>query len=138
MKLIMKVGPAMPVPADSFSTCPTCHYCIPGMVDDACRKLPMFPQFSRHFFRHSRYRFISSVVRSFPLSSANQTTNTAKCAMGSNHCVERACRCEGFSVRTDLPRMTISVTLHATFKGPGLKSSAYTRSAWLAAACSAL
>ena len=50
----------------------------------------------------------------------------------------------GFSSRR--PRLQtcrgcpFAIILHATFKGPDLKSSAYTRSAWLAvaAACSAL
>ena len=145
----MKVGPAMPVPADSFSTCPThaitvflawlmmragnCR-CSPNFraTFPATRDIDLYPPLALALSLPAR-----------PVSSANPTTNTAKCAMGTNHCIvwsEHVGRPPGFFSprRLDERGRRLAVVLQATFKGPNLKSSAYTRSAWLAAACSAL
>ena len=77
---------------------------------------------------------------SHSVSSANQTTtNPAKCAMGSTATIVwgMSIAFGDFSVRPDLPGTFICHYVKGTFKGPDLKRSAYTRSAWLAAACAA-
>ena len=73
-------------------------------------KLPMFPQFSRHFFPPLEISIY--VLRSFPVSSANQTTNTAKCAtMGSNQPLCGACRRGDFPV--GVPDFRLAEDVHS-------------------------
>ena len=103
--------------------------------------LPMFPQFSRHFFRHSRYRFISSVRRSLlffpkPTDEHDQMCDGQRAAIvrkegrKRDHTTTRV-----FQIAILRVHVIDMNFVRRRFKEPNLKSCAYTRSAWLAACC---